>query len=1063
MLRQQTGLRDVCWLALCCCALCCSALSCSAPGQKLRARPSLLEPSHPLEQLESPPEWLYHPRRPAQLTRGYELAQGQRLFVSSAGERWLISPNAATAQPASSLAPEALVGMLSGRREPWIFVGESGSTYAAAAPLGPFTVSSAPPERMAHVASGEQHLLGISEAGRLLLSTDSGAAWRAVGPAQERFSDVAAWPPYALALASPERLWWSRNEGQTWSLLEAAPFGAERLDRDEEAGAVLRSALGPRRVTFSEVAPPRLDALGRSVRPEEPALSVTPMAGPNARAIASGRAFLSDGDYFEVELGVRAETLAGKLGGALVRRRTPQLSPCVEVAVAGFRSWVYVACTRERSGTARALEFFRSSDGGVSFEREPYTARGNPEVLRLAAGADGALLVTGVCPAQEHLAGCHARGIQQRSERAGDAGVDAGLEPVAAPALEDNALALAFAADGRAAYAVGQRTKSDALFIFASPELSQGFAAREISRLDVAASSAQRQVKSLSAARDGQLSLVITQSSGADQLVILDASGRTSSVNGPPIELASLGAYGAWALAVGPEQVWESLDGGARWEPIGRLPRSLCPPARSRCSPPIFCQYEGCALGDALTRRGWRAEPRAAAPVLPPTPARERATRAALRKPFGCALTDAEWVELPGVDRLPDATQAAAGKAAWFALSADDALASAGLWIADSGRTGPEGTPRVRHSELLRPSERPAESAYHATLQVEGAAALRYAVPGSPGASSTHLAHVEIAWENLFEGRRGRALIADAGPQQPGDFVKTTGSARRAQVDLLSISTGGIFARIHRQPEHDQVTYFLDGTSVQEIPPLTGDLVHAKGVQREMVRLGADSLALLYVRGGSTLVRAKRQRDRWSFDAMTVGFSDEERFALRQDQLLTYVGSRPALHVTTRFASGLSEARLFPLQSEGDVFGSGTPVPTQAQLQDGSFGCTPQQRQSPRLLSRHLPGTRHPVLVQDPVEPQRVFLTDAAILHGTMDAACAHAFDAEPVRTPLSVPGARERVLLSAEGTSWLFRMAPDNARRETRVEYRTMKCSFDSELDIPPEVFELSGTHVEG
>lgn len=1059
MLRQQTRWLDiVCWLALCC-----GPLSCSGSGQKLRARPSLLESSRPLDQLVSPPEWRYHPRRPAQLTRTYELPRGERLFVGDAGERWLISPDAAAAQPASALAPEQLVGILSGRSEPWIFVGESGTTYEAAAPLGPFVASSAPQERMASVSSGEQHLLGISEDGRLLLSANAGH-WRAVGPAQERFSDVAVWPPHALALAIPERIWWSSDEGRSWAALAAAPFGAERFDRDEEQGAVVRAALGPKRVTFADGAPPRLEPLGRNVRPAEPALSVPPVEGANARAIAAGRATLSGGDYFEVELGVRPETISGRLGGALVRRKAPLLSPCVEVAVASFQRWVYVACTRERSGTARSFEFLRSSDGGESFEREPYTARGNPEVLRMAAGADGTLLVTGVCPAQDELAGCHARGIQQRRERADDAGAGVGLEPVAAPALDDNALALTFAADGRGAYAVGQRTKSDALFIFAARDLRHGFVAREISRLDPAGSAAQRQVKSLTAARDGQLSLVTSQSSGPDQLVLLDASGRTASINAPPIELATLGAYGAWALAVGPEEVWESLDGGAHWQSIGRLPRALCPPARSRCNPPVFCQYDGCALGDALTRLGWRAEQAAVAPVLPPTPARERATRGALRKTFACELADSEWSELAGVDRLPDISQAALGKAAWFALSADDALAAAGLWIADGvARTSPDGAPRVRHSELLRPSERPAERAYHATLQVEGAAALRYPVPGSPGTSSTHIASVEIAWENLFEGRRGHAVIADAGPQQPGDFVKTTGAARRAQVDLLSISSGGIFARIHRQPEHDQVTYFLDGTSVQQIAPLTGDLVHGKGVTREMIRLGADSLALLYVSQGSTLVRARRQHERWRFDAMTLGFFDAERFALRQNQLLTYAGGRPALHVTTRFASGSSEATLFPLQAEGVPFGAGTPVPTQLQLLDGSFGCTPQQRQTPRLLSPFAPGTRHPVFVQDPVEPQRVFLTDAAVMHGTLDSACAQAFDAEPVRTPGSMPGARERALLSAEGPSWLFRLAPDNSRRDTRVEYRTMKCSFDPGLEIPPEVYELNGTHVEG
>jgi hypothetical protein len=41
--------------------------------------------------------------------------------------------------------------------------------------------------------------------------------------------------------------------------------------------------------------------------------------------------------------------------------------------------------------------------------------------------------------------------------------------------------------------------------------------------------------------------------------------------------------------------------------------------------------------------------------------------------------------------------------------------------------------------------------------------------------------------------------------------------------------------------------------------------------------------------------------------------------------------------------------------------------------------------------------------------------------------------------------------------------MAPDNARRDLRIEYRTMKCSFDGGLEIPPEVYELPETRIDG
>jgi hypothetical protein len=986
--------------------------------------------------------------------------------VGGLGERWLVERGArSAARPASTLAPEGLVGMLAARSEPWVFVGESGTTYEAESPLGAFVSSSSPPSRLARVSSGEHNLLGVSDTGRLVASEDAGASWHAVGPAAERFSDVLLWPPYGLALAVPERLWWSDSEGRSWAQLDAPPFGAASFDRDEEAGPVLRAALGARRVRLEPGAgAPRLLPLGREIRSDEPSLSAAPVAGPSARAISAGRAFVSDGFYFELELGVRAESLSGRFSGALTRRAQPALSACVEVAVAGFRNWVYAACTRERTGSARGFEFFRSVDAGESFEREPYTARGNPELVQLAVGDEGAFLATGFCPARDELAGCHARGIQARREGAGDAGAGVGLEPVAAPALDDTALALTFSADGRSAFAVGQRTKSDALFSFVASDLAHGFSAREIARLDPGSSSSPRQVKSLTAARDGQLSLVTSQSSGPEQLVILDANGRTTSVNSAPLDIAAIGAYGTHALAIGPEEVWESLDGGAHWNDIGRLPRSTCAPSRSRCNTPISCQQEGCSVGDSLTRLGWRADANSAAlAVLPPAAPRDRAARRALGRSFACELRDSEWAELAGVDRLPDASQAALGKAAWFALSTDDATAAAGLWIADSPRARPEGAPRVRHSELLRASERAAESAYFAIQQVEGAAALRYPLPGSSGAPGTHLTRVEVAWENLFEGRRGRATIADAGAQLPGDYIKSPGPARQARVDLLTISGSGIYTRLHRQPEHDQITYYLDGSSVQEVPPLSSELLAHKGTASEMVRIGQENLVLLFL-PSATLVRARHQKGRWAFDAMSFGFADPERFPLRQNRELTYAQGLPTLHVSTRFADGSSDARLFPLQVEGAVLGAPTAGPTQAQLPENSFGCSQHERQTtPRMIVPQQPGTRHPILVHDPVEPLRIFLSDAAVMHGGPDSACAVAFDSEPVRTPQSVPGARERVLLSADGPSWLFRVAPDTSRRDTRIEYRTMQCNLDAGAEVPAEVYELPGTHSEG
>lgn len=1031
---------------------------CSAPGRTVSTRPSLLESSRPLEPEVGPAEWRYHPRQSGRLTRSYDLGEGKRLFVGGLGERWLVDGKSGPAQPASILAPEPLVGALTSRGAPWSFVGQSGTTYEADAPLGPLLTSSTPLERLARVDAGRNNLLGVSRDGQLMLSEDAGLSWRAVGPSGTRFSDVLLAPPHALALAVPERLWWSETEGREWLALDIPPFGAERLVRDEDAGPVVASAIGARGVRLEGV--PQLTPLGRSIRLDEPELSRPPVDGPSAKAIAAGRAFVTDGVYFEVALGLKAESLAGQFSGSLTRRPLPVFSACQDIQVAGFGSWVYAACTRERAGVTRRFEFFRSEDGGRRFEREMYTALGNPDQVRLAVGHAGALLATGLCLPQETLAGCRAQGINERRVGEGDAGAKVELRAVPVPALEESAMAMAFSVDGLTAYAVGQRTKSDALFVFVSSNLAAGFTARPISPLEQAGAPEPDQVHGLTPTRDGLVSLILGQTSGPQRIVILDAAARTLSMNAAPLDAAVLGAYGGRALAVSPDEVWESLNGGAQWERIGRLPRALCSTSGGRCSTSVHCQSEGCAIGDVLSRIGWRGQVQATATLPAPAPVSANNARRSVGVPLSCELSHAEWSALDGVARLPDASQAGMGGVAWFALSTDDATAAAGVWIAEHGHKPSERTPKLRYAELLGPTERPSEVAYHAALQVEGAAALRYALPGSAGASKTHLTRIEVAWENLLEGQRARGLIADAGGHVPGDFAKGEGMARRANADLLSIASGGIYVRVHRHPQHEQTSYFLDGSTVEEIPPLRWEPPAPKGSSSEMARLGRRHFPLLFVNQGATVVRARWGDSRWHFDAMSVGFTDVEDFSIHQDRYIVYVHGQVGIHLTTRGGKADSDGQIFPLQAQGPVFGAPIAVPTQGDLVESPLGCTPRQRlDSPRIVAPHHPGARRPLLIHDAVEPLRVMLTDSATLHGTRDKACVEIYDADAVKTPLTPAAPRERALVSTRGPSWLFRVAPDANRRDVRVEYRTMQCKTDPGLEVPSEVYEMPGT----
>jgi hypothetical protein len=1030
-----------------------AALGCGSPGRKFPARPSLLEP---VEQGASVgaagAEWRYHPRKPARLERAYPLPEGRSLLLGG-GERWLMDGK--RSWPASMLAPEPLIGALTSKRSAWVFVGRSGTTYDADSPTGALGASSAPLAEMARVDSGQNDVLGVSREGELWLSDDAGLGWRQVGPAGVEFEDVLVEPPHAIALAVPERLWHSNDEGHTWQALDQPPFGARALARDDEAGSVAVSVLGIRSFAFG--ADVQLSPLQRQLKPAEPSLAGPPVQWPSAKAIARGRAYDKSGRYFELLLGAKAETLSGPSAGELERRPAPLFSSCNDARVAGFERWVYVACTRERSGSSQRFEFFRSENAGASFEREAYGARGDPELLELAVGAEGVLLVTGLCTPSENVPGCRPQGIYRRAESDADAGAGPlQLLPVAAPALEEHARGLAFSSDGRTAYAVGPRTKSDALFAFVSTELARGFSARPIEALDDSESRGQSELVQLTASAEGQLSLVLVQPSGAERLVVLDAAARTVSFNSAPVDAAVIGAYGNRALAVSPENVWESLNGGAEWDNLGRLPRSICAAASGRCSLAIHCGAEGCTLGDNLSRVGWRGREAPSALLPPPSAARPGVSaRRSLAPPWSCDLSNGEWTELRGVERLPDAGQAAIGKAAWFALSTDDATAAAGLYVAEAGRASRDV--EVRYSELLGPAARPSEQAYQASLQVEGAAALRFRVPT---AAAAPLTDIEVAWDNLLEGQHRRAVIPDAGAALPGDFVRGDGPARRAQPDLVSIASGGIFVRVHRQPQQDQVSYFLNGTGVEAWPALRWGLLPPKDTSFEMVRLSGESVHLAFVDQGATIVRARRRGNAWQLDAMSVGYADAGNFSIEQHRDIAYVRGHAGIHLTTHHADGATRSELFPLQLEGPVLAAPSAVPTQRDLGDALVPCNLQQRaETPRIVAPHHAGRRRPLVVRDAVEPVRIMLTDAAVLHGTAQSPCADAFDADLVR---AAPGGstRERALLSLDGPSWLFRLAPDNSRRETRVEYRSMNCRPDAGVELPAEIYDMPGTN---
>lgn len=1053
--------------------------ACSAGMQgPVHRRPPLLAAGATQATYASPATWSYHPRHEAKLGAEVDLGKGRQLYAGGNGERWLVDTQRHTAEAAAELAPETLVSILK-LDDGWLFVGQSGTGYEAKDPIGPFVRASSPLDPLARTSAAAQTIVGVRRRdGALVRSADAGASWQEVGPARTRFADVALDSDgNGLAVAVPEALFATRDKGATWTRLDVPSSGVTDVESLPASGIAVLTAFGRKRWSpgaSDAFVPITQDAAGRA----SGKLPVAPARGPDAAAITDGRAAIIDGRYVEIsplpKRASRWELVSGPFAGRLEQRELADLDGCRAVRMAGFGRTIYVACAR--SGAAAQVQnlvLWRSDDSGKHFKREPYVAKGRLDDLGLAAGQGGALLVTGVCaPQADH--GCSPGGVYYRREVAKkkQKGKLIELAPAATPALKDSALALVFSVDGRIAYAVGRRTKNGSLAVFTSHDGGRTFDAHEIDQLPPEYASDdysderygyyyQRNagalhVVSAEPAEDGALALVLNRYT-TTTLVVTDEEGRAVSIAHAPDNSRALAAAGTRALAVSPRsnQAWESLDGGASWEPIGRLPVDACGTAED-CAVPMACSVGGCIIGSELSRIGWRGQADDDQGVLaPPKAALSPIVERKLRAPLSCALDESGWHAIPDMLGAPDAASAALGKVVWFGVAADDEKASAAMVEGFGG-----AHPRLERLALLPASRRPDAAAFYVSSQIEGMAALRYVTPEASSGATT-LREVEIAWVNLFEGGRlMRARIADAGPYVPGDYVRGSGHAQVARPELLSIANGGIFVRVHGQAPDRQPTLFADGRSITSVPRVD---MPGSG-QDEMAHVGAAYLPLLFTGRGATTIRARRAGSGWVFDAFATGLAHPADFGLNQYSTITYLDGRPARVATLYAPDGdPRSSQVFPLRADGAVFDAPVAVPTQLDYTDRPPRCSATQRSStPRVVQPFIDGTRHPVIISDANEPLRLLMTGRAVMYGTPKSPCVAALDAEVV--PLQMNEGRtqgEHAILPTDDLdhAWLFRTVSEG--RGSVVQYRNMSCRYDPTAEVPAEAYSVQGATI--
>jgi len=227
-----------------------------------------------------------------------------------------------------------------------------------------------------------------------------------------------------------------------------------------------------------------------------------------------------------------------------------------------------------------------------------------------------------------------------------------------------------------------------------------------------------------------------------------------------------------------------------------------------------------------------------------------------------------------------------------------------------------------------------------------------------------------------------------------------------------------------------------------------------------MARSEDAHLPLMLFGRGTAVARARRVGSDWEFDAETTGLPDPGAFGQNLVSNVAYLGNSSGLYIQTQIGEGAQASASFrAFRGSGSVMGPSVAVPTQASVSERPSRCNASDlTTTPRVDAGYLPGTRHPILVTDNSDPPRLFLSAGAVLHGTPANACVTAFDADEVAFD-SATLRRERALLLLEDLehSWLFRSIPDS----NVVQYRTMKCRFDPDLEVPGDVYRAPGTLV--
>lgn len=1004
-------------------------LSCS-PVKATKARPSLLDGLTVAPAYASPGSWIYHPTEVGKVSYAQTLPDGTYLYLGERGERWLIEPKTKQGQVAPTFAPERLVDAVDLGTGSWLFIGEGGAIYEASDAMGPFLRVSVPPEPLVRVSVTGQAMLGISASGKLLRSPDFGSGWELL-PLPGRAIDVEVLPSgQGLLLSVPEALRVTEDHGRSWAPLDVPPFGALALNAREQS-IFVRASVKDREYAPGSTPVFRPASGTRQHDAVKPKLSL----GPSAEAITRGHAVFTRERYFELASGERGwEFRSGKLGSPLSSRAMPLFEDCADVRVTARGEDLVVVCAFSDEAETE-LTLHVSGDAGGTWRQEPVRPTGTMDVLNLVLLPSRVLVLSGICQEQKDdesckLAGIHRIPLGQSSEQKSKPAAAA-----LAPTLHGVAFELAASPDGSGVYALGRRTKGVSLGVFVSNDEARSFRAREVAQLELTSnqSFSISGISSMTVGDDGYLSAVIRDPSSRQHvLLVLDEDGEFISLAGPPVADATIGANGLKALTVHHPsgEVFETLDGGGVWRPLGTIPVGEC--RQNLCD--VHCSATGCVVGQGVSRLGWegQTEQAFASPLRTTNDGTARVR--SVQSTAVCRFRDDSAWSRMRTEGVPAAASAALRDTAWFAFDADFTQATV-----DFHTMAMSAGAQLATRPLFTSSSNAQGVAMYYTHQIEGIAAMKQ-VEGRG---------VDVAWINLFEQDSLRRFKLPSTLHVSSRVTRYP--VRLGTPSELTIARGGVFFGA----TSDRV-YFYDGGTPRRLPRHRWPPTILLG-RDEMLRVGSRELALRFFSNGAGIAWTPLEAETGRVGAMTIGLPQPDDFGVSQELTIAYTGDKPGLHVK-RQSEQEGTAQVLPLLDADLILGRPVSVPTQSDLPSVPPPCNPRQRATtPRLIAPYEAGTRHAVVISDPTEPLPTLVTGTAVLHGKVDDACAVAFDAASV-TATGGDAAFALVFANPALPSWVFRKPPDGGD-DDEFEFRELSCVFDPSAEVPAEVYTARGT----